>query len=454
MKNKVQISVITLTVMVLLAIQFLGTLRAYQDYADNIMQRIEQFVSSCLSRELDLRMSNMGNRKFTRIKIKYADEMTEEERLSLKGDTIIVDDMMKKKYGMDTKDALIQVQADNLIAKGNYINLHWVDSLLNDRLTEGNIKAKYSIQWLDKDTLLLDSIGTLRKETARTRTTRLFPLGTKGLQFVQVKVDVKSSEFIMESLLFIIASGLLVLIALGCVVFLIITIKKKDKLFKQREASVNGTVHDLKAPLNNVIFMMSQAKKKVTDTKTIENMNECISQSRNMVANIESLLVTARKDREQIILRKQETDLIALVNRAEASVATQYAGKKHTITHDFYTDKVLIEADSVYVTNVIRNLIENALKYSDDGVSICIRINKDNEWTLLQVIDDGWGIERKYQKRIFEQFFQVPLGKQYRREGYGVGLAFSKYIMEAHEGKITVKSEPGKGSVFTCWFPS
>jgi signal transduction histidine kinase len=106
------------------------------------------------------------------------------------------------------------------------------------------------------------------------------------------------------------------------------------------------------------------------------------------------------------------------------------------------------------VTNVIRNLIENALKYSDDGVSICIRINKNSEWTLLQMVDDGWGIERKYQKRIFEQFFQVPLGKQYRREGYGVGLAFSKYIMEAHEGKITVKSEPGKGSVFTCWFPS
>ena len=90
MKNKVQISVIALTVIVLLAIQFLGTLRAYQDYTDNIMQRIEQFVSSCLSRELYLRMSNMGSRKFTRIKIKYADEMTEEERLSLKGDTIMV----------------------------------------------------------------------------------------------------------------------------------------------------------------------------------------------------------------------------------------------------------------------------------------------------------------------------------------------------------------------------
>lgn len=454
MNNKKQISIVTLSAIVLMAMQLLWISHAFKDYKDGVMQKLEQYVSASLSRELDLRMSNMGNKVFKKIKIRSADEMTEEERLSLKGDTIIVDDMMKKKYGMDTKDALIQVQADNLIAKGNYINLHWVDSLLNDRLTEGNIKAKYSIRWLDKDTLLLDSIGTLRKETARTRTTRLFPLGTKGLQFVQVKVDIKSSEFIMESFLFIIASALLVLIALGCVVFLIITIKKKDKLFKQREASVNGTVHDLKAPLNNVIFMMSQAKKKVTDTKTIENMDECISQSRNMVADIESLLVTARKDREQIILRKKEVDLISLVNRAEASVATQYAGKKHTITHDFYTDKVLVEADSVYVTNVIRNLIENALKYSDDGVSICIRINKNSEWTLLQMVDDGWGIERKYQKRIFEQFFQVPLGKQYRREGYGVGLAFSKYIMEAHEGKITVESEPGKGSVFTCWFPS
>ena len=114
---------------------------------------------------------------------------------------------------------------------------------------------------------------------------------------------------------------------------------------------------------------------------------------------------------------------------------------------------MLAEVDALYVTNVLRNLMENALKYSDDGVEIIVRLRKEASRLCLEVEDNGWGIERKYHKKIFDQFFQVPSEHEVRRRGYGVGLAFAYYIMEAHGGCIRVKSELGKGSTFTCVFP-
>ena len=97
--------------------------------------------------------------------------------------------------------------------------------------------------------------------------------------------------------------------------------------------------------------------------------------------------------------------------------------------------------------------MENALKYSDDGVQIIIRISKKETQAIFTVKDNGWGIAPKYQKKIFTQFFQVPREQMAHQRGYGIGLAYTKYIIEAHGGSISVESIPGKGSIFICKFP-
>ena len=182
-------------------------------------------------------------------------------------------------------------------------------------------------------------------------------------------------------------------------------------------------------------------------------MDGIIRQAKHLISDIEALLVTARRDRRQIHLQKKEADLVQLVERAKESLSANYTGKAHRISIDSKLTKTNPEVDALYITNVIRNLMENALKYSDDGVEIQVRIRQDEACTYLEVEDNGWGIERKYHRKIFQQFFQVPNDKEVRRRGYGVGLAYSYYIMEAHGGTIRVKSELGKGSTFTCVFP-
>ena len=109
-----------------------------------------------------------------------------------------------------------------------------------------------------------------------------------------------------------------------------------------------------------------------------------------------------------------------------------------------YADKYLIE-------NVMHNLMENAVKYSDKEANVEVNIKQDEHFTIISVSDHGVGIDKKYQKKIFEQFYRIPA--THHKSGYGIGLAMVKYAVKAHGGTIKVVSELGKGSTFTFTLP-
>ena len=398
-------------------------------------------------------MPRLEDPEHPKIVYKAADDMTPEERSRLKGDTLDLDMMTRQHIGSNLAKMIMQFSQDDFIKKGKFVLLSKLDSIFRKELGRTEVAADCCILLCGKDTVtVINSFGVLPDERWA-KSTRLFPIGTKSLQFIQVKADIAISPFLREMILILMSSILLVVIILWCVIYLVALVRKKDKLFKQREASVNGTVHDLKAPLNSVITLMGYLKKKLPDASLQKIVADTAAQTRNLVNDIEALLITARQDKQKIILQKTETDLLQLIERARESISIQYVGKPHKITLESDFNEAKLRLDPLYVTNVIRNLLENALKYSNGGVSIVIKVGKEKNEVVLSVEDNGWGIERKYQKKIFTQFFQVPREEVVHQHGYGVGLAYTKYIMEAHGGSISVESEPGKGSTFICRFP-
>ena len=427
----------------------------YSAYVNQSIEAIEKAMETSIGKEMSYRVKErpFKDPKNPKVVYRYAEDMTPEEKKSLKGDTLKLNETSQKNIGNNLREIILQIQQDALIEQKKYLRLNILDSIFQAELHREKVAAKYRILIYDKDTAVINQTGTLDTTLQATTDTRFFPIGTKGLQFVQVKADIGLSAFLREMLYILISSVVMVVVILGCVVYLMVTIRKKDLLFKQREANVNGTVHDLKAPLNGIITLLGFLRNKQTDTSVQTLMDGTVRQAKNLVSDIESLLVTARRDRQQLHLQKKRTDLVQLVAQARESLSSQYIGKPHCIRVECEETEMLAEVDALYVTNVLRNLMENALKYSDDGVEIIVRIRKEASRMCLEVEDNGWGIERKYHKRIFDQFFQVPNDHEVRRRGYGVGLAFAYYIMEAHGGSIRVKSEPGKGSTFTCVFP-
>ena len=105
----------------------------------------------------------------------------------------------------------------------------------------------------------------------------------------------------------------------------------------------------------------------------------------------------------------------------------------------------------MYMLNVLRNLMENAVKYADEGVNVEVRIRKEGNLIQTSVSDNGWGINKKEQKKIFQQFYRIPHANNPKDNG--IGLALVKYIVEAHGGQIMVESEPNKGSKITFTIP-
>lgn len=453
MKKVIYIAIVS--VIAIFCLQGLWISNMHRTYVAQSMQTIEKAVSISMAKEISFRHTGSPYKdpKHPKIVNRSMEEMTQEEKSQLKGDTLDLGLLTQKNIGSSLSEVIVQLDQDAFIKGGKYILLPKLDSIFSQELKKANMVANHCILLYNKDTTVINTIGTLSANKQNVKSTCIFPVGTKGLQFIQVKADISLSPFLREMLFILMESILLVLIILGCVVYLVIMIRRKDRLFKQREASVNGTVHDLKAPLNNVITLMSYLKKKLPEEALQKLLEDTAGQAKDLVSDIEALLVTARRDRQRISLQKTETDLLQLIGHARESIAAQYLGKPHQIILESEWKEVKLMLDSLYITNVIRNLLENALKYSDDGVKVIIKVRKKHREVTLAVEDDGWGIEKKYQKKIFTQFFQVPHEQVTHQHGYGVGLAYTKYIMEAHGGSISVESEPGKGSVFICRFP-
>jgi two-component system phosphate regulon sensor histidine kinase PhoR len=131
----------------------------------------------------------------------------------------------------------------------------------------------------------------------------------------------------------------------------------------------------------------------------------------------------------------------------------QIENKKAEIEIEFDAIESIVSADRVHLSNIIYNLLDNALKYSTDNPKITIFTKSDNKGVYISVKDNGMGINKENQKRIFDKLYRVPTGNIHNVKGFGLGLSYVKAIIEKHGGSIFVESALGVGSTFTCFFP-
>lgn len=231
-------------------------------------------------------------------------------------------------------------------------------------------------------------------------------------------------------------------------------IRRKDNLLRRREATINGTIHDLKSPLNGVVTMLSWFKGTEKDPARREMIEKGLGNVKYLVHTIESLLMVARQEKHRIVLNKTDIDILALTEQAKQELAFLYPEKtKRVRVVNQLPEKCVVHADAMYIENVIRNFLENALKYSDNDVEVTVTLAVKGERLVVSVKDTGWGIPRNCLKRLFTQFYQVPRDADRERKGYGIGLAQARYIIQEHRGEIRVTSEENQGSTFSFTLP-
>jgi two-component system phosphate regulon sensor histidine kinase PhoR len=161
----------------------------------------------------------------------------------------------------------------------------------------------------------------------------------------------------------------------------------------------------------------------------------------------------AQIDKHNPQLKLGEVDMHAIIRQAAEHVSLQVHQRDGQIQLDLGASRYVMEGDHNHLSNVIHNLLDNANKYSPEKPDIRIRTSNHGQMLDIQVLDHGVGIAKEDQKHIFDRFYRVHTGNRHDVKGFGLGLSYVKAIATAHQGSVSVKSEPGKGSQFTLHLP-
>jgi len=261
------------------------------------------------------------------------------------------------------------------------------------------------------------------------------------------------SKFIIRSLGFMgFFSMILTIIIILSYGFLVYIIFKQKKLSDIKTDFVNNMTHELKTPISTISLAAQMLKDNSINEsyKNVDNIAGIISEeSRRLGYQVEKVLRTALQEKSEIKLKIKQIDIQELILNVINNFTIQVESKGGTIITKFTLNNSIIEGDEHHITNIIMNLLENAVKYCEKQPNIIIHTRKTAHGVSFSIEDNGIGIKKDDQKRIFEKFYRVPTGNIHNVKGFGLGLSYVKAVVDSHNGSIKVESEIGKGSIFT-----
>ncbi|MBB6108435.1 His Kinase A (phospho-acceptor) domain-containing protein [Mucilaginibacter lappiensis] len=253
----------------------------------------------------------------------------------------------------------------------------------------------------------------------------------------------------------LVLSALLVLFTIYCFYYIIRTINQQKALGELKDDFINNMTHELKTPIATITVAI-EGLQKFNALNDPEKTQRYLQTSRNELAKLNELvskvLDVAAFECDKIILLKEKIEVDALMNELITAEKAK-AGKTISIAHNNRDRVDDIVADKLHFGNAILNVLDNAVKYSNEPVDIKIDVYRDGHMIVFSISDKGIGIPAAHLGRIFEKFHRVPTGNVHNVKGTGLGLSYVKYIAEAHGGHVTVKSEVNAGSQFIISIP-
>ncbi len=239
--------------------------------------------------------------------------------------------------------------------------------------------------------------------------------------------------------------------SLGGVALLLTDKTYENSLKEKREEFTSNVTHELKTPLTIISGFAELLKSgNVEEEKTKEFGGIIYKQSTNLQRLIDDLLKISKLEANDAVII-EELSLDELGDEVCADLAIEIKNKNLNLVKDF--DRVKAKVNGEMIKEAMMNLLTNAIKYNRDGGEIKFKIAKEDGFVLVQISDNGIGIEEELLDRIFERFYVVDNSRSKKISSTGLGLSIVKHIVEAHGGRIEVTSEIGKGSTFTIYLP-
>ena len=333
-------------------------------------------------------------------------------------------------------------------------NLSLLDSLIYINFKNKDISSKvYYTEIINIKTG--DILASSRTTTDKANNSYLYEYDTEN-GYVYKIYTASVARSVLSRMSGILLTTLLTILLLGYAFWYFIrTMLRQKTLEEMKEDFTNNMTHELKTPVSiaySAVDTLLNFKQGESSEKRRQYLNICIEQLSNLRDLVEQILSMSMERSKSITVKKEDIPLKPLLDNI-ASRQKLKTGKHVNIEISVQPENLTVYADITHINNIINNLLDNALKYSSDPVTIKISAWRDENYCILSMKDNGTGISAENQKHIFDRFYRVPHGNLYEVKGYGLGLCYVKTMVEQHKGEISVKSEINKGTEFIIKIP-
>jgi len=359
-----------------------------------------------------------------------------DKKVTPKTSTKYQPERQKIKISSDSLKFLKGIQSVAIALNNDDINFTKLDSIFTNQLSKKYIKTPHYLVLLDKDIKVGGSNKAKDIELSlfsNSKSTFLRPDQNLRAYYEDPTIQAlkKSSTGILLSLL-------LSLSVIFCLIYLLKIISTQKELAEIKNDLINNITHEFKTPIATISTAIEAIESfNVTDNKEKTKQYAAISafQLKKLHVMVEKLLETATLDSESLLLQKEPTNIVDLI----AKIAKKFELlTKKEIKFTTNIDSKILKIDLFHFENAVSNLVDNAIKYGGDIIEI--NINPVLNVTEISVADNGKGIDKSHQERIFDKFYRVPKGNTHDVKGFGIGLYYAQKIIEKHNGSINISS--------------
>lgn len=328
---------------------------------------------------------------------------------------------------------------------------------LDTYLKENGINIDYEYAIYDKDLATKIKSDNFERNSDSTYGVSVFLDNNDQSDYVLYVNFPNRTKFLFSSIISMmilsIIFTLIIVLAYGSSIYQLL---KQRRISQIKTDFINNMTHEFKTPIATINLALDAVRnpKVINDKEKVERYLKMIKdENKRMHAQVENVLRISKLEKNELNISKERLDLHEIINDAITHVQLIVEDRKGYIKTHLKASKSFVLANPSHFTNVVVNMLDNAIKYSEGEPKIDVYTETVGNNILLRIADQGNGMSKQVQKRVFEKFYREHTGDVHNVKGHGLGLAYVKRIVEDHNGHISVESEKGKGSTFTIKLP-
>jgi two-component system, OmpR family, phosphate regulon sensor histidine kinase PhoR len=362
----------------------------------------------------------------------------------------------KAKY---INELMVETFRDNMyLDPDKRISLKLLDSIIRKELLADKLPIDYKFVIVEENNepvKFKESLSNydVKLDTVKSKVTLLFPNKILEDKLSLHLVFPHSRFFVLKSMgSLLIVSLILAILIIITISYMFRTILTQKKLFELKNDFISNMTHEFKTPISTISLACEAMHDPTMMGGETENAAPFVKmiqeENKRLGVLVESILQSAVIDRGELKVRLEQVPVIEVIQSVAKTASFRIAGLDGELILQMPKEEVFVEADRMHFTNMVNNLVDNAIKYSKDKIHVTVKLEVFSDRLELSVIDKGIGIKREHISKIFDKLYRVPTGNVHNVKGFGLGLSYVKALSELFGWSLHVTSVVGEGSEF------